>query len=683
SFIAAGLAAAVFWTTGAVKSSRLDPNLLMIGPLVHRDSVPAELNGEQCSRLLAHAISRWEDVRTTDSRWIEDQLTRIGHKATLNDLVEVARDGGAGRLVSGEVWTGTGDSVKVRVVLYDVRHNSKVLRQHTIAIAPGLHDISARFVELADSIVLPRAQSPMALSGMMGTTQTAAWQQYDSGHAALGRWDLEQAKRQFTVAIATDPNFQLAYLWRAQTRSWQGEPIAQWREDARRGIEDPARLTPSEREWGRALLALAEARFPDACELFNAMLRRDSLDFRGWYGRGDCRARDPVVVRDDKSPSKFAFRASYAAAIADYTKALTLIPSSNLAFRGAAFDRLRGVLFAEDRLLRPGRLIDADSVRFGAFPEIFDDTLGFVPWTMEQIASRRAELYPTRRVAVRRNLRTLDRIVSVWVKEFPTSVSAQKARALTWELMGQLNGSQAPNNALTAIRTARALSRDSTESVELRAIEFRLLFKTEQFEAARRLADSVLAEVVSDPTQFQEVAGMALMLGRPSRAGELLRTEANEFTTAFGAPVATSIPLRETALRFRAFAVVGAPRDSVAYYHTRTLAEIGAYAPPAERKKLRDALVDLSTLMLPAGWGDAYFQPNLPPVISMIGFRLAAIRGDEDTLRARFRRTDERLDISAPWLFPPEFSLYMNTVRVQLGDTAGAIRVLDQQLNAL
>lgn len=683
SFIAAGLAAAVFWTTGAVKTSRLDHNLLLVGPLVHRDSVPAELDGEQCSRLLVQAIARWEDVRAADSRWTEDQISRLGHSPTLNDLLDVAREGGAGRMVSGEVWTGLADSVKVRVVMYDVRRGPRPIREYTVSIAPGLANIGARFAELADSLVLSRAQSPLALSGMMGTSLTAAWQQYDSGHAALSRWDLEQAGRHFTQAIASDPSYQLAYLWRAQTRSWQGEKMAQWRDDARRGIEDPARLTPSEREWGRALVALGEARFPDACDLFNAMLQRDSLDFRGWYGRGDCRARDPVVIRDDNSPSKFAFRASYAAAIADYTRALTLIPSSNLAFRGAAFDRLRGVLFAEDRLLRPGRLLDADSVRFAAFPEIFGDTLGFVPWTMEQISSRPAELYPTRRTAVSRNLRTLDRIVSVWVKEFPASAGAQKARALTWELMGQLDGSQTPNNALTAIRTARSLSQDSTESVELRAVQFRLLFKTEQFDAARQLADSIFAEVQSDPTPFQEVAGMALLLGRPSLAGDLLRTESNEFTTAFGEPVPTSIPLRETALRFKAFAVVGAPRDSVDFWHAKTQAEIRAYAQPSDRKKLRDALIDLPTLVLPAGWGDAYFQPNLPPAIPMISFRLAVMRRQRDSIQARFRRTDQGIDISAPWMFPPEFSVYVNRVRVMEGDTAGAVRVLDRQLNGL
>jgi tetratricopeptide (TPR) repeat protein len=683
SFIAAGLAAAMFWTKGVVDTRRLDADLLLLAPLVHRDSVPAELDGEQCSRLLAHAIGRWEDVRTADSRWTDDQLARLGHRPTLNELLTVARDGGAGRLLSGEVWTGAGDSVKVRVVMYDVRRGPRVIKEHTVAIAPGLGDIGARFSELADSMVLPRAQSPMAITGMLGTSVKAAWEQYDSAHAALSRWDLEQAEDHFTHAIATDPNYQLAYLWRAQTRSWQGQRLSLWRDDARRGIENPALLTQAEREWGRALVALGEARFPDACELFNEMLRRDSLDFRGWYGRGDCRARDPVVIRDDNSPSKFAFRASYAAAIRDYTRALTLIPSSNMAFRGAAFDRLRGVLFAENRLLRPGRLLDADSVRFAAFPEIMGDTLAFVPWTMEQISVRPAALYPTRRTAVSRNLQTLDRIVSVWAAEFPTSANAQKARALTWEVMGQLDGNQTPSNALTAIRAARSLSRDSIESVELRAIQFRLLFKSEQFEAARLLADSVFAEVRSDPTRFQEVAGMALVLGRPSLAGNLLRVESNEFTTALGEPVPTPIPLRETALRFKAFAVVGAPRDSVDYWYGKTQAEIRAYGAPPERKKMRDALIDLPTLMLPAGWGDTYFQPNLPAAIPLIAFRYAAIRGIKDSIQARFKRTDAGMDINAPWAHPPEFSLYINSIRLREGDTAGAIRVMDQQLNSL
>jgi hypothetical protein len=683
SFIAAGLAAALFWTTGAVKASRLDNNVLMLGPLVHRDTMPAELNGEQCSRLLADAINRWEGVRTSDSRWTEDQLARLGHEPSLDELLDVARENGAGRLLSGEVWTAPGDSVKVRAVMYDVRRGSRVIREHTVTIGPGLADLRQRFLELADSLVLPRAQSPAAAGGMLGTTVIAAWEQYDAGHAALARWELEAARNHFTQAINLDPNYQQAYLWRAQTRNWMGERILLWREDAQRGIEDPARLTSAEREWGRALMALAQGRYPDACEQFNAMLRRDSLDFRGWYGRGDCRARDPAVVRDDKSPSRFAFRSSYAAAIADYRKALTLIPSSNQAFRGAAFDRLRTVLFAEDRLLRPGRGIDQDSTRFAAFPEIMGDTLGFVPWTMEAIAKRPAASYPTTQLAVKRNLETLDRIVSVWVREFPRSANALKARAQVWEFMGQLSGTQSPNNALSAIRSARALTKDSVEAVELQSIEFRLLLKTGQFEAARVLADSVFAQVGTDPTVEQAVAGMALLLGRPSKAADLLRVESNEFYTVLGERVPTSVSLREVAMRLTVFAALGAPRDSVEQWLTATQRGIRAYGAPPERARMRAAIVDQATFHLPPGWGDAYFRPELPPAIPMYQLRLSAIRGENDSVQARLKSVDDMLDHGTPWLLPPEFSIYANSVRAIRGDTAGAIRVLDLQLNAL
>ncbi len=683
SFIAAGLAAAVFWTTAAVKTSRLDNNLLVIGPLVHRDSVPAELDGEQCSRLLAHAISRWEDVRAADSRWTEDQIARLGHRPTLDELFDVARDGGAGRLVSGEVWTGTGDSVKVRVVMYDVRRGSRVVREHTVSIAPGLADIGTRFAELADSMVLPRAQSPMAVSGMLGTSMATAWETYDSGHAALSRWDLGRARQLFTSAIARDPNYQLAYLWRAQTRSWQGENASLWREDARRGIEDPARLTPSEREWGRALVALAESRFPDACEQFNAMLRRDSLDYRGWYGRADCRAKDPVVVRDDRSPSKYAFRSSYAAALQDYTRALTLIPSSNQAFRGAAFDRLRAILFADEYMLRGGRGAEPDSTPFGAFPGLIGDTLAFIPYPTPQLATMKPSEFPTHAAAVRRNLEQLSRITTVWVREFPTSLSALVAQARTWELLGQLDAGASRPSAVQVVTAARALTTDSIESVGLRTLEFRMLIKAQRFEAARQLADSMLAELSSDPTDEQQLAGIAVLLGRPSLASRLMRVERNEFYTWYGERVHTASPLGESALRLLAFSAAGGPRDSVEALHTLVQEQIRIYGHPAERSKLRSVLVDHATVLLPSGWGDRLFTPEPEPYVWRLAFRNEVKRQDTTAVRTMLKGLEPESDGAAsPWRPTPEWSLYRSDVELQLGDTAAVVRRLDLMLNA-
>lgn len=682
SVIAAGLGAALLWSAGGADYSGLDTDLMLIGPMVHQDSVPARLDGEQCSRLLTRALARWEDVRSTDSRWTEDQLSRLGHAPRLKDLLAVAREGGAGRMISGELWTDARDSVKVRGVMYDTRSGSRLLREFTVSVSPDLSDLDAKFRELADSLILPRTKSPSALSGLMGTTVLAAWQAYDSGHSALLTWDLPRAQGLFSRAIALDPNFDLAYLWRAQTRSWAGERTAQWKEDVRRGQEHPERLAPDERQWARAMLALAEQRYPDACAQFNEMLRRDSLDFRAWYGRGDCRANDRVVVRDDRSPSKYSFRSSYAAAINDYVKALTLIPSSNGAFRGAAFDRLKAILFADDYMLRPGQ-VEGDSTIFAAFPGLQADTLAFVPYPATDLVRLQVAYKLNHPGAVRRNLEQLHRITGTWVREFPNSIAAQQAQARTFELLGQLDVAGGRPSALRAIEAARRLSTDSVEQIELAATHFRILFKAQRWAEARALADSLFARHSSDPTEAQVLPGMAVLLGRPSRATQLERVERSEFYGWYGEPVHTNMPLKEGALRLLTYAALGAPRDSVEAWHEVVQRQIRSFGQPTERSKLRSALVDHATILLPRGWGDALFNPEKEPYLFQADVRLKAKNNDTAAVRQMLTDLDEvSAGKASPWRPAPEATLFKSEVLLSMGDTAAVVRNLDLMFNA-
>src|SRR5205085_2255791 len=81
-------------------------------------------------------------------------------------------------------------------------------------------------------------------------------------------------------------------------------------------------------------------RWADACREYARVLRTDSSDFRAWYGLGDCRSRDRVVVADARSRTGWRFRSSKHAAVEAYVRALDLAPSFLLAFRGSAYGRL-------------------------------------------------------------------------------------------------------------------------------------------------------------------------------------------------------------------------------------------------------------------------------------------------------------------------------------------------------
>jgi tetratricopeptide (TPR) repeat protein len=683
SVIAAGLAAALFWSTGWVKASRLDTGLMLVGPFVHREGIPAELDGEQCSRLVMQALSRWEDLRATDSRWANDRVAQLGHNASLDDLADIAREGGAGRLVSGEVWTGTGDSVRIRGVLYDVRHGISVVRQFTVSVPRGLEGLADRFNELADSLVLPRASSAAAATGHEASRSLAALMTYDSAHAALAKWDLLTARDYFTHAIAIDPAFQLAYLWRAQVRSWQGTSPKSWGEDVRLGLQNPLRLSARDREWGRAMLALAEARFPDACAQFNEMLKRDTLDFRAWYGRGDCRAKDKVVIRDARQKSGFTFRGSYAGAIADYMRALTLIPMSHQLYRGGAFEGLMRTLYAQDYYVRAGYTEGEDSLPFMALPSLEADTLAFVAWSPEDMAENPDALSESRWEAVRRNQEQVRRLTTNWVNEFPTSVTARRARALILEILGQIDSTRTQPSALSEIVRARALATDSVQAAELATTQVRLLFKASQFHAARVLAESLFATIQSDPTLEQEMVGMAALFGRPSLAGNLARLELTRFNAWKGPTLSPPPAIREVGVRLLAFSSVGGPRDSVEYYHKLAHQRIRSGVPSDQRSTVRSAVIDHATVLLDEAWKDPLFQPERDDHFSLMINMLAARRGDTAAMRAHLAPVKKLRESARAWLYQAEGQLKFGRMYLLLHDTASAIGPLDVALPSL
>ena len=152
------------------------------------------------------------------------------------------------------------------------------------------------------------------------------------------------------------------------------------------------------------MLALADQRFPQACDRFRDLVGRDSLDFAAWFGLGDCQGKDPLVVRDPASPSGWRFRGSYQAAVNAYRRALEIVPSVHLAFRGEAFSRLPQLLYTETNHIRQGYALTPDTVRFGAFPSMPRDTLEFVPWPIKAVLAAEPQAMPaTLTAAVERN----------------------------------------------------------------------------------------------------------------------------------------------------------------------------------------------------------------------------------------------------------------------------------------
>jgi hypothetical protein len=664
------------------------PSLHLVAPFVHQDgAAPELLSGDQCGRLVQEALGRWQDVDLVDARWTSDQLERLGHAPSIDELLAIARRARAGRLISGEVYRFR-DSIRVHGVLYDVRRRGRVVRERTVTLAGNLADADRRFSELADSLLLPRATTSAAAGGAMGTHQLAAWQAYDSGHVALTRWDLPAATRLFASAVNLDPGYGLAHMWLAQTESWSGEPADVWRDHALAGLGADPPLGPHDREWALALAALAESRFPEACDRYQAMIAHDSLDFRGWYGRAECRARDRLVLKDAKSPSGWRFRSSYQGAINDYRKALTLVPSSHRAFKGAAFDRLSRMFFAEPNLIRRGVRADAAAADFLAFPALEADTLTFVPLPNEVATdTQRAARVSLSAAALEVNRRALRSLVAEWVRSFPRSPIALEAEGQALERTGDIVSDQTlPDSALLRYRQAFALSTEVDDRVRLASSELRLLVKQGQYAGAARFADSLLAAYPSpDGESAALLSGAAALLGRADLAASLARRAAagQIVWAADGRVLEVPLALRETALAFEALSAVGGPADSLLRLRERAGRQLQSFVGESARASIEGALLDRSDAMQYPGPGSIPITHRPRQADYLLDMQGALRRGDTLAVRRRLvrmayvRRDVRPVDVALEAVYQESLSA------LALGDTTAVIARLDAVLGAL
>ena len=668
--------------------ARLDPALYAVVPFGHVGGGAARLmDGNQCEQLLYDAFSRWTDIRLVNGMQVSDagQRAGAGGPASLGEALRVARAVGAGTLAWGEVREFQG-RLFVRGALYDARDGGR-LREHQVEVAPDLADAGARFAELADSLIAggePRATA----AGAMGTRSVRAWRAYARGHAALRAWDLAAAADAFRDAVAADPDYAQAHLWLAQTASWRpGGRGEEWRAAAAHAAALRERLAPRDAALAAALAALTEERYPEACDAFRALVRRDSTDFAAWYGLGDCQASDELVLRDETSPSGWRFRASYAAAIDAYERALRVLPSVHLAFRGPALDGLMALLYTEGTSLRRGYALTPDTVWLAAYPSLLNDTLAFVPYPLARVVAADPATVPsTVADAVGRNRQALLRVARSWADAFPDGPDALEALAEAQESLGELGGAdgRAPG-ALATVRRARA-GAAAAQRVRLAGRETRLLVKRGEWAAARALADSTLgAASAPPPTDAELLAGLAALTGRARAAAELAVRSASEFrpVTSTLQPLAVPAPVLAPARALGAYAALGVFPESVLALRRAVEDGVRGYVEPRLQAETRAALLRRPmTLAFPAlGARASDAVPAGGDYLMELQQALAA--GRTGAVRARLRAlADARGALRAGDL---SFDVLHQEAWIALaaGDTASAVARLDASLNAL
>jgi tRNA A-37 threonylcarbamoyl transferase component Bud32/tetratricopeptide (TPR) repeat protein len=680
--VVVGLVAAGLLARQPTKAAAVDNSLYVVLPFRHRGETPTPLlKGDQCESLLHDALQRWRDIAVVDPLWVSDARARAPNTPlTLETGLALARIRGAGAMVTGEVWQ-VGESVYVRGALYDVADKGRSVRQHTVAIAPDLSDAGERFRELAGVLVTGSAPTDSAGAG---PASVAAWRLYDAGRAALLRWDLPAARRSLLAAVNEEPDYGQANLALATVMSWAGDRPSDWRRYAAAAVR-PGALAAPDRHHALALVALAEARYADACAAYRDLVRADSLDFAAWFGLGTCLNRDKLVVKDSRSPSGWRFRSSLNEAAHAFRRALETYPSAHRASGSFALKRFENVLYTDPREYRDGFALTPDTVHFAAFPSMNGDTIAFVPYPLAVVLEGRGPSNaPTTSRAIDRARDLLREVTDSWLRAFPTNPEVLELHAKALEAAGRVADGPPSQSALAALAGARQRSRDATAAFRLAVAETRLRIKRGEFGPAKRLADSLLSKAPGDPDQptAGTLASLAALTGRVTHSAELLARAEGSFEGATGAPVTVTGPLAETANRYLAYAAVGAPPESIAATAARTRQLTARYVEPSRADSTYLAITYEAAVL-------AHAQQRVGARPRLTGRHhlnvpLEALRsGDTGSVRTALRSLQAERRYGVPGSVAIDGTFVEAWMLAELGDSTEAAAHLDLSLGAL
>ncbi|MCC7131428.1 MAG: serine/threonine protein kinase [Gemmatimonadales bacterium] len=640
-----------------------------------RAAVPSP---DQIGRLLWRELSRWRGLDLVDEALVEDRVVRLGPGLGRDGTRRLAAAVRAGRVIRGEVVT-VGDSLEVHAALYLADGSPDPIRRARVAIptAPGgsVSRLTEPMASLARSLIADEARFPGGSGLLESTTSYPALVATLAGDSALLQWDLEAARVAYRSAMDADPAFALPKLRFATASLWAAAAPEEWAGAAAGAAASVAQLAPMDRLEAQALDALARGSYPDACRLFDQVIAADSLRFNGWFGRGECLARDDRVIRDQASPSGWRFRSSFAAAIGSLRTALGLVPLSHRAIGGAAVNRLAWKLMASANHLRFGRDSTDRMPRFAAFPGFDGDSLGFVPYPIDEVLAGK-RMPSTLADAVRESRRTFLAITSRWIVEYPSSPPAIKAHAWALEVNGLVTGA-APESALELIRSLRAgLPADSVD-LALGAWEVRLRLKARRYTAAAQLASQLLASAARAPSQGDVLPGLAALIGHAERAASWSESFGQStFVSMDGQVIDSPEGLLRTARRLLAFAALGGPRDSLRAVDARLRREVAAQVEPARQDQVYE------TLRLQA----AHLAfPDLPltsdTLLPISRIQRALTRGDRAAARAEIARLDASRRVQAAADVSPEYLVLEARLLAALGDSGAARSRLDGLFN--
>jgi len=613
-------------------------------------------------------LEKWNGISLVDADLMREAIAKTSD-TTIDGALTVAKRFGAGRMV---VTRDPGPNSKgFRIALYDVQSGTKI---RDVA-SEELRDLPEPYAAAMYALLRNPDRPKRADGGDGRTNSLPAWLAYGRAHAALEKNNFRFALAEFTSASEKDPDFIPALIWKSQLQEWYSSDSVPWAGAAIRIGSRLSGLSAGDSTLGAAVFAMAQHRFPDACTAYESLTRQNADDFVAWFGAGECREKDSVVVRDRRS-GNVAFRSSLRKAVENFEHAIALCPEL---YSTLSMGRMQGLL-PSSRLKIRGGWGDGGKVFYAAYPAIDHDTLAFVPVPAAKFGLLPPNSYATRPEALKQNRRHLLAYAADWARRAPESADAFEALAVMLEAAGEITADR-EESAVSALKKAQRLSRDPAQGLRLAAADVRLRFKQGDFPGARYLADSVLkaqrGKAVSDPIRLAILAGL---IGHASEMAHWTHeAEIPRGLTGANVPPA----MRETAAQFFAYSALGICGSATENLEADLERQLNSYTTVSERAEVRAAAEERALSMLVPCTSGASALRMVRANDRLYRAQQAYARGQLDRLRAIL----DTISLSRKTFLPGEVSFdytYQEAwLKAAVGDTTAAIQSLDLALDAL
>ena len=360
--------------------------------------------------LLSMDLGQWADLDVVPDKHVGDLLRDLPSKntqsLTLNEGLALARRAGAANLVMGDFFRA-GKGARIIANVFDARSGNKIrtVTQQT----PDADSLLSAFSPLARGVlaVPPPADAKI---GDVGTHRLDAYQAYLLGVKALHRFDLDEAKRQLTIALTIDSTFALAHHQLALAIAWSDDGnYAAARAHSASAQRLGAALPKRERTLIDALAALNQPDYARACALTAPLVQHDSTDVEALFLLGECSYHDGTVIPSKADTLTGTFQSSWNVAMRAFERILDIDPSYYLAFKH--------VLDIYSVTQRPGTACTTAQSCTAWFSVLLrdGDSLVTAPVIKDDVRAFSTQLYRAgrERPAVE-NLRRLDEVATRW-----------------------------------------------------------------------------------------------------------------------------------------------------------------------------------------------------------------------------------------------------------------------------